>query len=436
MKKGITGMLAILFVLLSTAAVFGQAAQQKVELLWWAYPRFSTTGKDPGVYEQELVDRYGKLNPNVTIKIETLSYNGGPAKVNVAIASNTVPDLIDDDPVRLIADYATRGALVPMDDVIDRSKVLDAFVPDSTLDGKFYMYPMSALPICIGVDKTIFQQAGALGLLPLARSDRSWTYDDLTKALDAVKNVKGVYPTALWAGNEQADVGMRMVLQTFGAKLFAPDNKRLTLNDAAGVKGMEWLVGLKQKGLIAPGAEAMLASDAIDLFHQGRVALSMQYDSSQLLPLRIAQKAGKAANFDVVLLPYPSAPGASSGTSLALTGVAVFKTADQAKIDAAKQFAKWLCNAEDIVLSSIGTVPAIKGMRTYGQTHNDPEVAFVDTWGGTHNIYAGKVTKGWAEVRTKWYPNFQAALTGVKTPKQALDDFVAAANEVLKKYYP
>ena len=125
-----------------------------------------------------------------------------------------------------------------------------------------------------------------------------------------------------------------------------------------------------------------------------------------------------------------------SGTSLALTGVAVFKTSDQAKIDAAKQFAKWLCTTEDIVLSSIGTVPAIKGMRTYGQTHNDPEVAFVDTWGGTHNIYAGKVTKGWAEVRTKWYPNFQAALTGVKTPKQALDDFVAAANEVLKKYYP
>ncbi len=199
---------------------------------------------------------------------------------------------------------------------------------------------------------------------------------------------------------------------------------------------MEFLVSLKQKGLIAPGAEATLASDAIDLFHQGRIALSMQYDSSQLLPLRIAQKAGKAATFDVALLPYPSVPGVSSMTSLALTGVAVFKTADQAKIDAAKQFAKWLCNQEDIVLSSIGTVPAIKGMRTYGQTHNDPEVAFVDTWGGTHNVYAGKVTKGWAEVRAKWYPNFQAALTGAKTPKQALDDFVAAANEVLAKYYP
>ncbi len=112
-----------------------------------------------------------------------------------------------------------------MDDVIDRSKVLDAFVPDSTLDGKFYMYPMSALPICVAVNRNLFQQAGAMGLLPLSKADRSWTYDDLTKALDAMKNVKGIYPTALWAGNEQADVGMRMVLQTFGAKLFAPGRK-------------------------------------------------------------------------------------------------------------------------------------------------------------------------------------------------------------------
>jgi ABC-type glycerol-3-phosphate transport system substrate-binding protein len=293
-----------------------------------------------------------KATSGVSIKIETLNYNGGPAKVNVAIASGTVPDIIDDDPVRL-------------------------------------------------------------------------------KALDAVKSVKGIYPTALWAGNEQADVGMRMVLQTFGAKLFTPDGRRLSLNDAAGVKGMEFLVGLKQKGYLAPGSEAMMASDAVDLFHQGRIALSMQYDSSQLLPLRLAQKAGRSPVSDVALLPYPSVPGVSSGTSLALTGVAVFKTADQAKITAGKLFAKWLCMQEDIVLNSIGTVPAVKGMRTYGQTRNDPEVAFVDGWGGTHNIYAGKVTTGWAEVRAKWYPNFHAALTGAKMPKQALDDFVAAANDVL-----
>jgi multiple sugar transport system substrate-binding protein len=432
MKKGITAFAAVLLIMLCAGGAFAQ----KVQLVWWAYPRFSTTGKDPGVYEQELVDRYVKQNPNVSITVETMNYNGGPAKVNVAIASNTVPDLIDDDPVRLIADYANRGALVPMDDVIDRSTILDSFLPDSTLDGKFYMYPMSALPICVGLNKTIFQQAGALGLLPLDKKDRSWTWDDFTKALEAVKGVKGVYPTALWAGNEQADVGIRMVLQTFGAKLFSPDGKRLTLNDAAGVKGLEWLVGLKQKGLVAPGSEAMLATDAIDLFHQGRVAISMQYDSSQLLPLRIAQKAGKAAQFEALMMPYPSAAGVPSMTSFALTGVAVFKTADNAKIAAAKQFAKWLCTNEDIVLSSIGTVPAVKGMKTYGQIKNDPEVAFVDTWAAMHNVYAGKVTKGWAEVRKNWYPNFQAALIGQKTAKQALDDFVAAANDVLKKYYP
>lgn len=435
MKKGIIAILAILFALITAGAVFGQAAQ-KVELLWWAYPRFIPTGKDAGVYEQELVDRYVKANPNVKITIETLNYNGGPAKVNVAIASGTVPNLIDDDPVRLIADYATRGALIEMDDVIDRSTIQASFVPDSTLNGTFYMYPMSALPICIGVNKTIFQQAGALALLPLSKADKSWTFDDFTKALEAVKNVKGIYPTALYAANEQGDVGMRIILQNFGAKLFAPDNRSLIINGPEGVKGMEWLVSLKTKGLLAPGSEAMTGADSIDLFHQGRTAVNIQYDSSNFLALRVAQKAGKAAAFEAIMLPYPSVPGVPSQTSLALTGVSVFKVADKAKMDAAKQFAKFLCTNQDIVLNSLGTIPAVKGMPTLGVINNDPELAFIEAYGAQHNVYAGKTTMGWAEVRTKWFPNFQAALTGVKTPKQAMDDFVAAANIVLKKYYP
>ena len=39
MKKGVMTLLAILFAVLTACAAFGQAAQQKVELLWWAYPK-------------------------------------------------------------------------------------------------------------------------------------------------------------------------------------------------------------------------------------------------------------------------------------------------------------------------------------------------------------------------------------------------------------
>jgi len=416
--------------------VVAQTAAKKIELTWWAYPRFTTAGKDPGVYEQELINRYQKENPNVTITLEMLSYNGGPEKVNVAIATGAAPNIIIDDPVRLIADLASRGALVEMDNVIDKTKIQPGFIPDSMFGGKMYMYPVSALSYCIGVNKTAFQNAKALDKLPLNKPDRSWNFDEYVAALDAVKGVKGMYPTALWAGNEQGDIVTRLILQNFGSSLFSPDLKRITLNDAAGYKGMEWIQSLKTKGLVAPGSETATMTDMIDLFEQGRIAVAT-YCSSDLYPVLLnMQKQGKAPQFDLVFFPYPSAPGVKSQTSLAMTGVSVFKNADADKVAAAQQFAKWLCVTKDIVAMSQGSIPAIKGLPSMGEVNGQPELKFAEAYGAANSVYAGKTIKGWAQVRTYWFPNIQAMLTGIKTPRQALDDFVTSANKVMVTNYP
>ena len=164
MRKALT---LSLIAMLALVVTFDIAAQKKVDLVWWSYPRFTTAGKDPGVYEQSLVDRYLKENPGVTLKLEMLNYNGGPEKVNVAIATGATPNILIDDPVRLIADYAARGAVVDMEDVLDRATVHAGFLPDVTLGGKVYAYPVSALSYLIGVNKTAFEKANALGKLPL-----------------------------------------------------------------------------------------------------------------------------------------------------------------------------------------------------------------------------------------------------------------------------
>lgn len=434
MRKGL--ILSLVTLLLLLVAFDAVAQTKKVELVWWSYPRFTTAGKDPGVYEQGLVDRYMKENPGVSMKLEMLNYNGGPEKVNVAIATGATPDILIDDPVRLIADYAARGAVVDMEDVIDKSTIHAGFLPDVTLNGKVYAYPVSALSYLIGANKTVFEKAGALGKLPLNKPGRTWTFDEYTAALEAVKGVAGVYPTALWAGNEQGDIVTRLILQNHGAKLFTPDLKRIALNDAAGYKGMEWMLSLKKKGLIAPGFETLTMTDVIDLLEQGRVALGT-YCTSDLYPVLLnMQKQGKAPQFELVFFPYPTAPGVTSQSSLAMTAVSVFKNTDAAKIAAAKQFAKWLAVTKDIVAASQGSIPAVKGLPSMGEVNKQPELLFGEQYGATFGVYAGKTIKSWSKIRTFWFPNIQALLTEAKTPKQALDDFVTNANKVMQENYP
>jgi multiple sugar transport system substrate-binding protein len=435
MKRSLSLVFVAIMFLSLIPDIFAQPAK-KVTLTWWAYPRFTTAGKDPGVYEQEIADRYCKENPNVSIKVEALSYNGGPAKVNVAIATNSMPDLLIDDPIRLIADYAARGALVPMDDVIDLKTIQPGFLADCYMDGKMYMYPISALCYCIGVNKTAFEKAKALDKLPLNRPDRSWTFDEYMKALEAVKGLPGMYATALWAGNEQGDSAGRLLVQNWGAQLFSAGNKRITLNDAAGVKGMEWLLSLKTKGLLAPGVESLTMTDMIDLFNQGRVAVGTYYSSDQYAVLLGMQKEKKAADFELVFFPYPTAPGVKSVTTLAQTGISVFKNTDPDKIAAAKKFAKWVCTTPDIVAMSQGHIPAVKGLPALGDTKNWSELKLMEKWGAANSVYSGRTLKGLSEIRTFWFPNHQAMFTGAKTPKQALDDFVTSANKVMEKNYP
>jgi ABC-type glycerol-3-phosphate transport system substrate-binding protein len=47
----------------------------------------------------------------------------------------------------------------------------------------------------------------------------------------------------------------------------------------------------------------------------------------------------------------------------------------------------------------------------------------------------GMDMKGIDELRSVFYPEMQAAFTKKKTPKQALDDFAAKVDEIIKKYY-
>ncbi len=403
--------------------------KEKTKITFWFYPRYNVSGKENGVYEKELAADFMKSNEDVTVEVESIPWNGGPEKVNIAISSNAMPDSVFDFPGRIIG-YGQKGVLNDLSDMLteeDRKDISENILSHCIDNGKMYMYPTAVSPIAIAVNKKIFKDAGALDLLPLDKPDRAWSISDFEKALEAVKKLKGIQPVVLFAGNEQGDASIRMLVQNFGADFISEDHTKVVINSDTGVKGVQWMVDSYKKGLFAPGAESATAPDAQDLFQQGKAAFCLLYGAANKNILQTMIDEGKApADFELAYLPQPTADGVSQKVEAQVFGYCVFDNKDDGRAAASKKFIDYLCNNKDIV-KTIGAYPVRESM---GDLYDDPELKFLGTL-NSKVADTGYTINNYAKVRSFWFPALQAALTGDKTAKEALDDFAAKATAAI-----
>lgn len=414
----------------NTAAVTAGAAK-KTDITFWFYPKYNVPGKENGVYEKELAADFVLKNPDININVESIPWNGGPEKVNIAISSNSMPDSVFDYPGRIIG-YGAKGVLVNLSDMItdaDKADISENTLSHCMLDGKTYMYPTSISPIAMGVNKKIFKDAGALDLLPLDKPGRAWSFSDFEKALEAVKKVKGVQPAVLYAGNEQGDASIRMLVQNFGTDFVDAAHTKVVINSDAGIKGVQWLLDTYKKGLFAPGAESAVSTDALDMFQQGKAAFCLVYGAGNkgILTKAIADKVAPA-DFELAFVPQPTADGVDQKVEAQVTGYCVFDNKDQAKADASKKFVDYLSNNKEIV-KTIGAYPVRKSM---GDLYDDSELKFLGTL-ATKVADTGYTINNYTKVRTFWFPAIQAVLTGAKTPKEAMDEFTKQATDAMNE---
>lgn len=415
------------------------STEEPVTITMWWYPRYSIPNKDPGVYEKELADQFTKLHPNVTIEHEMLAWDSGPEKINVAITANTMPDAVFDYPGRIIG-YGAQGALVDLTDMIPADVKAD--IPDSIwehcmLDGKIYMFPNAVGPVVMAVNVGLFKEAGADKYLPDPNGPRTWKTSDFTSALDLISKHfagKGVYGMAFYAKNEQGDASVRMFMQNQGTDFVAPDHKSIVLNSDAGVAALQLLLDYNEKGYLVPGAQSMTSSEALELFIQSKAASIPMFGAGNIKALNTAIEQGTAdPNFELMLVCQPTPDGSQAKVEAQATGFCVFDNKDPARAQAMMDFILFQsAMPETIATQNIFPVRSSMSTDTMGDFYQDPNVKFLATLtpyiGDT-----GYTINSYAKIRAAFYPEIQAALTGAKTAKQALDDFVANANPLLSE---
>ena len=397
---------------------------KKVEITYWDFPQFTKDKefKKTEDFDAALIKAFEAKNPNIKVNYQKIEFTDGPAKIETAIQSKTAPDVIYDAPGRVIA-WAAKDLLVPLDDV-DKSKLNEAAVKASSYKDKLYMYPQGVAPFLMGVNKDLTDKLGVTDLLPLNKQDRSWTVEEYEKFLKAVKQKdSNITPALFYTKSQAGDQGPRaFVANLYNSWITDDANSKYTINDANGVKGLEWVKKAYDEGLLGQGV-ALEAKDALEAFKSGRAATTILFSPG------IA--ASHASGFNYKFLPFPNNGGKAKYDYL-VAGPAIFDNGDVDKAAAAKKFVDFIVNDKDWgkrTLLASGNFSAKKGETGL---YDSEELKFAEGLTGQYAPYYNTIP-GFAKMRPLWFNMVQGVLNGKTTPKEGLDKFVEDANKTIKE---
>ena len=397
---------------------------KKVEITYWDFPQFTKDKefKKTEDFDAALIKAFEAKNPNIKVNYQKIEFTDGPAKIETAIQSKTAPDVIYDAPGRVIA-WAAKDLLVPLDDV-DKSKLSEAAVKASSYKDKLYMYPQGVAPFLMGVNKDLTDKLGVTDLLPLNKQDRSWNVEEYEKFLKAVKQKdSSITPALFYTKSQAGDQGPRaFVANLYNSWITDDANSKYTINDANGVKGLEWVKKAYDEGLLGQGV-ALEAKDALEAFKSGRAATTILFSPG------IA--ASHASGFNYKFLPFPNNGGKAKYDYL-VAGPAIFDNGDADKAAAAKKFVDFMVNDKDWgkrTLLASGNFSAKKGETGL---YDSEELKFAEGLTGQYAPYYNTIP-GFAKMRPLWFNMVQGVLNGKTTPKEGLDKFVEDANKTIKE---
>ena len=397
----------------STSEPAPEAPAAATEISLWTYPI-------GGWGDQATVDKLMadfKAETGITVKVEYLTYADGDDKVNTAIEGNAAPDLIMEGPERLVANWGAKGKMVNIADLFDATDKAEinaaalaaCFADDATA----YEYPLVMTAHCMGINKTVFEAAGAMQYLDA--ETRTWTTENFLKAMEAVYNYTGKQVGAVYCVGQGGDQGTRaLVNNLYGGTFTDAAHTTYTWDDPNNIKALQTLVDMKAVEFDA----GIAGGDEIALFYNGTLNTAFCWNIAQQLNPNSANTgaAKTASGDDIMFMAFPSQNGSDSKLCGGIWGFGIFDNGDAAKIDAAKTFIKYMCDSEK-------TADAVKAAN-YFAVRDTAEGADLSTIWADNAIMAEynvlmpllgdyyQVTTGWAEARTAWWNMLQQVGAG------------------------
>ena len=399
-----------------------------VEITMWP---FNIGGFTDAAAWDSLIAAFNETNPDVKITVTPVNYQDGDQKLTGAITGGTAPDIVFEAPERLIGSYAAEGLLADLSDIWDdaSSDIAENISSVCQLDGKYYMYPLSAAANCMAINYEAFEAAGALQYID--EETRTWTTDDFVAAMAAIRDaaaagtISVAVPGIIYCGAQGGDQGTRALVNNLYSDYYVTDDgTSYNINSANNVKALTLLQTMVKDGSLAANA-SYAAADELQSFANQTCAVSFCWNYSNYT------QYAEQTQFTPFAMAFPSDDSQPELEMAGPYGFGVFDKGDEAKIEAAKTFIDFVCNDQTVGTEAVKTTGFFPVHADWGDVYAGDADADLRAPFALMSDYLGRyynLTGGWTEQRALWWPMLAEILTTGADPQTAADSFVEQAN--------
>lgn len=397
-----------------------------IEISLWTYP-IGKWGDQATV--DSLLAEFNAVYPNIKVNVEYLTYQDGDDKVNTAIEGNAAPDLIMEGPERLVANWGAKGKMVDLSDLWTAESKADIEANNPAVaaackwtDGAYYEYPLCMTTHCMAINKTVFEKAGAMQYID--EKTHTWTTENFLKAVQAVYDAGNENVGTIFCGGQGGDQGTRAIVNNLYSGKFTNDTfSGYTINSPENIKALETLV--KQEGITFD--PAIVGGDEITLLRNGTMQMAFCWNIGEQLKSETGE-AGHTNNGDeIMFMAFPSddnVPELCGG----IWGFGVFNNGNDAKIQAAKTFIKYMCDENPTAAVKASNFFPVKAS-VKDVYKGEASEAVMNEYAKLSGYLGGyyQVVPGWTTARTEWWNMLQKVGSGDDIAT-AVANFDTAAN--------
>ena len=391
MKKLIAILLSVAMVM--SLCVFTASAADVTEISLWTYP----IGKwvDEATVSDLLAD-FHAAHPEIKVNVEYLDYTNGDDKVNTAIEGKQAPDIIMEGPERLIANWGAKGLMVDLADLVPEGTYASVVDSCTSANGEVYEMPVCMIAHCMAINRDVFAEADALQYLN--EETHTWnSVEDFFKAVQAVYDAGYEYVGCIYCGGQGGDQGTRALVTNVGGGTYAnAEHTAYTYASTENATGLSRLYN--QEGINFD--PSIVAGDEIQNFVNGTFQMAFCWNISQEV------NNADALSFDVLPMAFPSdsTPSLQGG----IWGFGVFNNGDEAKIEAAKTFIKFMTQDNDQYAKAVTATSfaPVRDLEGFAPNEYFAEYSLLSPLMGDYY----QITLGWTTARTEWWNMLQRVM--------------------------
>jgi len=260
-----------------------------------------------------LMDEFEAQNPGIKVQLISGPYSTTREQVVAGAAAGTMSDVVGLDGA-WVSDFVKQGSLASLSDLMAQAGYDDSgLAAQIQLNGATYMIPVVNFVYPVFVNLDLMAAAGVANP-PTTRSEFAAAAAAL---VDPSSNRYGwVLPLSLEQPNGIQNDVMSWAWAS-GGSMMADGSPDLT-NDA--VRSVaEFIKGLYDAGVIAPGAFSMREQDKVEEFVNGRVGMMI----SSLAHINMIRERNPDLNFAITALPAEDGYTGKRGLPYASWGIGV-----------------------------------------------------------------------------------------------------------------